>query len=185
MLYNVLMHKYKFGQAHCVELLKGVAACCAQWPDSRVGLGLAARYSGESGMLRCVTTRAPGALTVWSPRAVRARDGALAGGPVAASRWQGATGELAGVTGRTPGKVVGGGAHPSSGAVWRQWRASGSGVQRWGDSSDDRWRWRRVPAVSGRKREGEVHDNWEPRRTEEWHTEEVETDVGGGSDSRR
>jgi hypothetical protein len=24
MLYNALMHKYKFGQAHCVELLKGM-----------------------------------------------------------------------------------------------------------------------------------------------------------------
>jgi hypothetical protein len=24
MLYNALMHKYKFGQAHCVEILKGM-----------------------------------------------------------------------------------------------------------------------------------------------------------------
>jgi hypothetical protein len=116
-----------------------------------VGLGLAARSSEESGPWRCVAARAPGALAAWSPRAVLwrcvvacelgagQRGGTLAGGPVVASRRQGTAGELAGATGRTPSKAVGGGAHLSSGAAWRQWRASGSGVQRRRDSFGDRW----------------------------------------------
>jgi hypothetical protein len=49
-----------------------------------------------------------GALSAWSPRAT--------------ARWQGAAGELMGATGRAPGKAVKGGAHPSGGATWRQWR---------------------------------------------------------------
>jgi hypothetical protein len=119
-----------------------------------------------------------------SPR-VRRRGGALAGSPVVASRWQGAVGELAGATGRTLSKAVGGGDHPSSGAAWRRWRASGSGVQQWRDSSGDRWQWRHGLAISGRKRKGEAHGNWEPRCMEEQLTEEVETDISGGSDTRR
>jgi hypothetical protein len=104
MLYNVLMRKYKFGQAHSIELLKGAVACCAQWPNNRVGLSLAARYSGESGV--------------------------LAGDPMAASRRQCAIGELAGATGRTRGQ---GGWWRSSPEQWRgveavesfrQWRSS-------------------------------------------------------------
>jgi hypothetical protein len=39
---------------------------------------------------------------------------------VAASRRQGAVSELAEATGRTPGKAVGGGAHPSGGVAWRR-----------------------------------------------------------------
>jgi hypothetical protein len=62
-----------------------------------------------------------GALATCSPRA-RWRGGTLAGGSVAASRWQGATSELVGATGRVPGKGVEGGAHPSGGAAWRRWR---------------------------------------------------------------
>jgi hypothetical protein len=99
--------------------------------------------------------------------------GERASGLVAASRWQGFVGELAGATGRTPCKTVGGGAHPSSGAVERRWRASGSGIQQRRDGSGDWWQWRRGPAVSGRKREGEAHGNWEPRCTEERLTEEA------------
>jgi hypothetical protein len=38
-------------------------------------------------------------------------------------RRQGAAGELAGATGRAPGKAVGGGAHPKGGAAWRRWRS--------------------------------------------------------------
>jgi hypothetical protein len=41
---------------------------------------------------------------------------------VAAGRRQGAVDELAGATGRVPGKAVGGGAHPSGNAAWRWWR---------------------------------------------------------------
>jgi hypothetical protein len=41
---------------------------------------------------------------------------------VAASRRQGAAGELAGATGRASAKGVGGGAQPSCGAAWRRWR---------------------------------------------------------------
>jgi hypothetical protein len=43
-------------------------------------------------------------------------------GAVAAGRRQGATGELAGVTGRVSGKAVGGGAHMSDAAMERRWR---------------------------------------------------------------
>jgi hypothetical protein len=45
----------------------------------------------------------------------RRRGGALIGGSVVASRWQG-------TTGRVPGKAVGGGAHPSGGAAGMRWR---------------------------------------------------------------
>jgi hypothetical protein len=55
-----------------------------------------------------------------SPRSARTRDGAVARS--SAARWQGATGELVGATGRPPGKAVRGGAHPSSGAMERQQR---------------------------------------------------------------
>jgi hypothetical protein len=55
-----------------------------------------------------------------SPRSARTRDGAVARS--SAARWQGATGELAGATGRAPGKAVRGGAHPSGGAMERQQR---------------------------------------------------------------
>jgi hypothetical protein len=43
-------------------------------------------------------------------------------GAVAAGRRQGATGELAGVTGRVSGKAVRGGAHMSDAAMERRWR---------------------------------------------------------------
>jgi hypothetical protein len=51
-------------------------------------------------------------LAAWSQRAVHAqrRDGALVGGSVVSGRWQGAVGEITGVTGRAPGNAVGGGA---------------------------------------------------------------------------
>jgi hypothetical protein len=68
--------------------------------------------------------RARGVVTACSP-CVGRRGGALAGGPMAASPWQGAAGELAGATRRTPGKAVRGGAHLNSGAAWRQWRCLG------------------------------------------------------------
>jgi hypothetical protein len=45
------------------------------------------------------------------------RDADLKNGSVAAGRWQGATGELVGGTGRAPGKAIGGGAHPSGGTA--------------------------------------------------------------------
>jgi hypothetical protein len=48
---------------------------------------------------------------------VTAHSRALAGGSVAAGRWQGAASELTGATGRAPGKAVRGRAHPSSGAA--------------------------------------------------------------------
>jgi hypothetical protein len=57
-----------------------------------------------------------------SPRAARARDGALACGLVVAGRWQGAADELMGAIGRAPSKAVRGGAHPSGGAASRRWR---------------------------------------------------------------
>jgi hypothetical protein len=38
-----------------------------------------------------------------------------------------------------------------------------SGVHRWGESSNGRWRWRHGPAVSVRKREGEGDLNWGQR----------------------
>jgi hypothetical protein len=68
------------------------------WLKGWLGLSLVARSGGE---VAC---------------------GALTGSSVAASRWQGVAGELAGATRRAPGKAVRGRAHPSDGVVWRQWR---------------------------------------------------------------
>jgi hypothetical protein len=43
-----------------------------------------------------------------------------------ADRRQGVVGELVGVTGRVPGKAVGGRAHPNGGAAWRRRRSFGT-----------------------------------------------------------
>jgi hypothetical protein len=59
----------------------------------------------------------------YNPRAVtwechaRRRAGALTVGSLVAGQHQGAAEELAGATGRAPGKAVGGGAHPSGGTA--------------------------------------------------------------------
>jgi hypothetical protein len=47
---------------------------------------------------------------------------------VVAGRWQGAAGELTGATGRAPGEVLGGRAHPNDGVAWRRWRRLGTTV---------------------------------------------------------
>jgi hypothetical protein len=86
----------------------GVETCHAQWLDSRVGLSLAARSSGENSPRRCATA--------CSRRGHRA----IAGSPVAASRRQGATGEHAEATGRTPGKEEGAGTHQKGGSTARR-----------------------------------------------------------------
>jgi hypothetical protein len=92
----------KFGNLHYflgIKIIKkrfkpaaqstGVAACHAR-PTKRLrGLGLAARVL---------------------------HGGALANGPVVASRRQGVAGELVGTTGRAPGNESRGEAHPNSGA---------------------------------------------------------------------
>jgi hypothetical protein len=58
----------------------------------------------------------------WLGLGLAARSGgALAGGPVAAGRRQGAAGEITGATGRALGKAVEGGAHPSGGTMERRW----------------------------------------------------------------
>jgi hypothetical protein len=74
-----------------------------RWPatrgrqKSRVGLGLVARSSGESGLRG------------------RQRSGALVGGPVAASRRQGVPWEHQWGPGLVPGNAAVDGAHPRSG----------------------------------------------------------------------
>jgi hypothetical protein len=87
-------------------------------PKGWLSLGLAARSGGEaagSAGTACVSLAR-------SRRIPRGHDDALADGSVVAGWWQGAAGELTGATGRVPGKVVRGGAHPSGDAAWRWWR---------------------------------------------------------------
>jgi hypothetical protein len=95
---------------------------------SWLGLSLAARSSRGSGPRRENGERTLVALTVRSPRNTHARwrGGALTGGSVVAGQWHGAAGEVAGATGRAPGKAVRGGAHPNGSAVWRRWRSLGA-----------------------------------------------------------
>jgi hypothetical protein len=67
--------------------------------------------------------------------------GALAGGPVAASRWQGVVDVLAGATGRTSGKEEGARAHQKGGSTARQRKrrrvaaSNGCGVASWSSMS--------------------------------------------------
>jgi hypothetical protein len=52
----------------------------------------------------------------------RWRDDVLTGGSVVVGQRQGGADEFAGATGRTLGKAVRGGAHPSGGTAWNRWR---------------------------------------------------------------
>jgi hypothetical protein len=79
------------------------------WPKGQMGLGMAAL----------------------SPRTGR-RGGAIADGPVVASRRQGVAGELMGTTGRAPGNESKGGAHQG---WWSTARRGGSSVRRCATSS--------------------------------------------------
>jgi hypothetical protein len=80
-------------------------------PKSQLGRGLAALSSRRSALRHNGGARAPGALMVRSPRKVHACDGALTGGPVAASRWQATISEHRGNSGKTPGMLAGNNAH--------------------------------------------------------------------------
>jgi hypothetical protein len=76
-------------------------------PEGRLGHGLAARSSHGGDPCGYVVAHAG----AWSPHAARARDGAVAKGPVVASRQQGVADELVGTTGRAPGNRRGGKDH--------------------------------------------------------------------------
>jgi hypothetical protein len=71
------------------------------------------------------TGRARGTVTARSSR-TQQRGGVLTSDLLVAGWRHGAANELARVTGRAPGKAVGGGADPNGGAVWRQWRSLGT-----------------------------------------------------------
>jgi hypothetical protein len=82
------------------------------WPVEKAGWATAwwpSLAAEAARVLRCCAR--VGRAGAWSPRAARARDGAVIEGPVVASRRQGVAGKLEGTTGRAPGEEGAGGAH--------------------------------------------------------------------------
>jgi hypothetical protein len=97
-----------------------VAACHTRLADNQAG-----PQPGEPVQPRKWPTAGGGGAghAIGADTAHSSRGGALTGASVVAGRWHGAADELAGAIGRSPGKAVGGGAHPNGGAVWRRWRS--------------------------------------------------------------
>jgi hypothetical protein len=129
-------------------------AACHTWPAER----LAGPWLGGPVQLRSGLRASAGYTRAGCTHGVvTARSGALIGGSLA--------------TWCTPGAPVG----PRGGVGQGVWgrrsperrcgveaveKPQDSGVRRQGESSGGRWRWRRSPAVSVRKREGEGVLNW-------------------------
>jgi hypothetical protein len=100
---------------------RGAAACYARPAKRLAGPQPGGPVRRRRGPRHGNGALAPGALMALSPRIASTRDGVVAHSP-AAGQWQGAAGELTGAKGRASGNAVGGGAHPSGGAMKRQRR---------------------------------------------------------------
>jgi hypothetical protein len=105
----------------------------------------------------------------------------LYSGSVVAGRRQGATGELAGATGRVPGNAVGGGAHPNGGEAWRRRRSHGTAAlvngKRAPVASGDAGTTLQCRCRRGKVRATSIRDNsgeWEGltvKRQRRWHSD--------------
>jgi hypothetical protein len=73
-------------------------------------------------------TRVRNKLTMWSPRAVRACNGALVSGSAVAHRWQGVAGKHRWGPGEAPGRKGGDGAHRGGRAMVGRRKAAGAAV---------------------------------------------------------
>jgi hypothetical protein len=153
--------------------------CKARRPTSWLGHGLVARSSCGGGPAR----HASDALAVWSPRGGHARDGGAAR-LAHMLHWT-----------RCPGNSGVSTMRAAATRLTRRWRrgltraaARSAGaerrqcgdVPRWRRRSGHGWRQWQGPASQEGKGEGEAHATCEPRRTEDWLTEEVETRRRGG-----